>query len=305
MKIFIVGGTGFVGTQLSSFFLDRGDTVTALGTSASWQKGTHPRFRYIAADASHPGEWQQGLSEADAIVNLAGKTIFKRWDEAYKKDIYNSRIQTTRNIVDALPTNSPCVLCSTSAVGYYGDRGDEILSEEASPGEGFMADIARDWEKEALAAAQKGVRVVTMRFGIVLGRDGGAMSRMLPAFRMFAGGPLGNGRQWFPWIHIQDLLSAVHFLLQSPSLSGPFNFSAPNPVRNRELASTLGRVLKRPAVLPAPRLMLRLFLGEVGSVLVESQRAVPQKLLESGFEFRFSDITPALRDITGSPAVEG
>ncbi len=302
MKILIVGGTGFVGFHLCSVLLERGHSVTALGTAPQWRKIQHPRFAYVSADAALPGAWQQELTDADAVVNLAGKTIFKRWNAAYKKQIYDSRIRTTRNIVAGLPHGAPCVLCNTSAVGYYGDRKDEILPETAAPGEGFMAGIAKDWENEAFAAAEKGIRVAVMRFGIVLGKDGGAMAQMLPAFRRFVGGPLGNGRQWFPWIHIQDLLSAVEHLLETNSLSGPFNFSAPNPVRNQELAATLGRLLGRPSFLPAPRAMLRLVLGEVGTVLVESQRAVPHNLLQSGFKFRFPEIEAALQDLVRQPA---
>ncbi len=297
MNILIVGGAGFVGSHLCSYLLKRGHTVTALGTAPHWRYETHPHFNYISADATQPGAWQQVITDIDAVVNLAGKTIFKRWNEAYKQQIYDSRIRTTRNIVDALPDNSRCVLCNTSAVGYYGDRQDEILTESTAPGTGFMADIAKDWEKEALAAAEKGARVAVMRFGIVLGRDGGALAQMLPAFRMFVGGPLGDGRQWFPWIHLRDLLSAIEYLLETPSLSGPFNFSAPNPVRNRQLATAMGKVLARPSFLPAPRTLLRLALGEVGKVLVESQRAVPKNLLDSGFTFRFPVIETALNDI--------
>ena len=302
MNVLIVGGAGFVGSHLCSYLLKRGHTVTALGTAPHWPYETHPHFNYISADATQPGAWQQVITDGiDAVVNLAGKTIFKRWNEAYKQQIYDSRILTTRNIVDALPDSSRCVLCNTSAVGYYGDRRDEILIETSAPGSGFMADIAKDWEKEALAAVEKGARVAVMRFGIVLGRDGGALAQMLPAFRMFVGGPLGNGRQWFPWIHLRDLLSAIEFLLNTPSLSGPFNFSAPNPVRNRQLAATMGKVLARPSFLPAPRSLLRLALGEVGKVLVESQRAVPENLLDSGFTFRFPEIETALSDLVKTP----
>ena len=301
MNIFIVGGAGFIGSHLCSYLLQRGHTVTALGTTPHWRHATHPHFNYISADATQPGAWQQVITDMDAVVNLAGKTIFKRWNEAYKQQIYDSRILTTRNIVDALAGGSRCVLCNTSAVGYYGDRRDEILTETATPGTGFMADIAKDWEKEALAATGKGARVVVMRFGIVLGRDGGALAQMLPAFRMFVGGPLGNGRQWFPWIHLRDLLSAIEHLLETPSLSGPFNLSAPNPVRNRQLAATMGALLARPSFLPAPRSLLRLALGEVGKVLVESQRAVPENLLNSGFTFRFPEIETALSDLVTAP----
>jgi uncharacterized protein (TIGR01777 family) len=297
MNIFIVGGTGFVGSHLCSYLLKRGHTVTALGTAPHWRYAKHPQFDYICADTTQPGSWQQVISDVDAVVNLAGKTIFKRWNQAYKQQIYDSRILTTRNIVDALPDSSRCVLCNTSAVGYYGNRQDEILTETTTPGTGFMADIAMDWEKEALRAAEKGARVAMMRFGIVLGRDGGALAQMLPAFRMFVGGPLGDGLQWFPWIHLQDLMSAIEFLLENPSLRGPFNFTAPNPVRNKELAAALGGLLGRPSFMPAPRIMLRLALGEVGMVLVDSQRAVPQNLLESGYSFQFPEIEAALRNI--------
>ena len=302
MKIFIVGGTGFVGSHLCSYLLERGHEITAIGTTSRWQQAHHPQLQYISADTTQTGAWQQELSTADAVVNLAGRSIFKRWNKAYKQQIYDSRILTTRNIVNALPAGTHCVLCNTSAVGYYGNRQDEILTETAAPGTGFMAEIAQDWEKEALPAVEKGARVAVMRFGIVLGSDGGAMAQMLPAFRMFVGGPLGSGRQWFPWIHLQDLLSAVLFLLETSSLSGPFNFCAPNPIRNRELAETLGRLLGRPSFMPAPRVMLRLALGEVGSVLVESQRAVPQNLLASGFNFQFPELEPALQNIVTAPS---
>ncbi len=305
MNITVIGGTGFVGSSLCSYLLEQGHSVTALGTSPKWSKAQDPHLRYVPADATQPGSWQQELAAADAVVNLAGRTIFKRWTADYKRQIRDSRILTTRHIVDALPVNSDCVLCSTSAVGYYGDRGDEILDETAAAGDGFLAELAIEWEQEAAAAAAKGVRVALMRFGIVLGASGGAMARMLPAFRMFAGGPLGDGRQWFPWIHLQDVLAAVQYLLETPSLSGPFNFSAPNPVRNRQLAATLGRVLSRPAFLPAPRAMLRLMLGEVAGSLVESQRAVPQNLLDSGFRFQFPEIDAALQHIVDQPAGAG
>lgn len=279
--------------------------MTALGSSPQWPHAARPNLRYISADTTQPGSWQQEFAAADAVVNLTGRTIFKRWTADYKQQIRDSRILTTRNIVDALPAGSDRVLCSTSAVGYYGDRGDDILDENAAAGDGFLADLAIEWEQEAAAAAAKGIRVAVMRFGIVLGANGGAMARMLPAFRMFAGGPLGDGRQWFPWIHLQDVLSAVQFLLETSSLNGPFNFSAPNPVRNRQLATALGQVLNRPAFMPAPRAMLRLMLGEVAGSLVESQRAVPQNLLDSGFRFQFPEIDAALRHIVDQPSDTG
>jgi uncharacterized protein (TIGR01777 family) len=302
MKVFITGGTGFVGTGLVALLLERGDQVISVGTASTQDKFVHKNFRYISADTTRQGTWQDELARVDAVVNLTGRTIFKRWNERYKKIIRDSRILTTRNIVDALPENSNSALCSASAVGYYGSRGDDILTEDAPAGEGFLAEIGRQWEKEALHAAEKGIRVALMRFGIVLGRGGGAMAQMLPAFRMFVGGPLGDGKQWFPWIHIHDLTAAIVAIIEKHEMSGPFNFCAPNPVRNSTLAKTLGSVLGRPAFMPAPKIMLRLALGEFGSVLLESQRTVPQNLLNSGFEFKYPDLKTAIEEIVARPA---
>ena len=300
MKIFITGGNGFIGTHLSNFLLDRGDQVTALGTKVAQEQIRHTNYRYISADATLEGEWQQELENVDAVVNLAGKTIFKRWTKRYKKLLYDSRIMTTRNTVAAMPAKTNATLCSGSAVGFYGNRGDEILTEDESGGEGYLAHIGRHWEKEALEAQGKGIRVATMRFGIVLGKNGGAMAKMIPAFKSFVGGPLGDGKQWFPWIHIHDLVAAVAFIIDNPELKGPYNFCAPNPVRNRELAEAMGKILKRPSSLPAPALMLRLVLGEVGSVLLESQRAVPDRLEKQGFTFKYPDLESAIREIAGN-----
>jgi len=297
MKVLITGGTGFVGTYLATLLLEKGSEVISLGTAPAQHKFEHENFRYVSADTTRQGEWQDELARVDAVVNLAGKTIFKRWNEHYKKLIYDSRILTTRNIVDVLPQNSEAVLCSTSAVRYYGSRGDELLTEDEPAGDGFLAKIGRDWEKEAQRATEKGIRVALMRFGIVLGRGGGAMAQMLPAFRMFVGGPLGDGKQWFPWIHIHDLTAAIVALIENRDMRGPYNFCAPNPVRNSDLAKTLGSILGRPSFFPAPKIMLRLALGEFGSVLLESQRTVPQNLLKSGFEFKFPDLKSAIEEI--------
>lgn len=297
MKILITGGAGFIGTHLCEFLLDRGHHVVSLSTAQHPKQGEPERFKTIAADTSRKGEWQEELKGADAIVNLAGKTIFRRWSDSYKKKMYNSRTETTRNIVDALSQDSPVVLCSASAVGYYGNRGEDIVSEEEPSGGGFLAKVGMDWEEEAFRAREKGIRVATMRFGVVLGKGGGAMAKMLPAFRMFVGGPLGDGKQWFPWIHIDDLLTAVLFIIERKELSGPFNFCSPNPVRNRKLAKTLGSVIGRPAFMPAPKLMIRLAMGEMGTALLDSQRAVPERLLKSGFNFRYPDLETAIRQI--------
>lgn len=302
MKVFITGGTGFVGTYLAALLLEQGHQVISLGTAPTQDKFEHKNFRYISADTTRRGAWLDELARVDAVVNLAGKTIFKRWNDRYKKKIYDSRILTTGNIVDALAENTTAVLCSASAVGYYGNRGEDLLTENEPCGQGFLAEIGRAWEKEALRATDKGIRVALMRFGIVLGRGGGAMAQMLPAFRMFVGGPLGDGKQWFPWIHIHDLTAAIVALIENRDMRGPYNFCTPNPVRNRALAKTLGSVLGRPSVMPTPKFMLRLALGEVGAVLLESQRAVPQNLLKSGFEFKYPDLKAAIEEIV-APAL--
>ncbi|MFC1515156.1 TIGR01777 family oxidoreductase [Thermodesulfobacteriota bacterium] len=297
MKIFVTGGVGFVGGYLSRFLLEQGHAVTAVGTRPSQNLIDHENFRYISADTTEAGGWQEALADVDAVFNLAGRNIFNRWNERYKGLIYDSRILTTRNLVSALPEDKDITLVSTSATGYYGDRGDDVLSENESNGEDFLAGVSRDWEAEASKAAEKGIRVVIARFGVVLGQNGGAMAKMLPAFRFCLGGPLGSGMQWFPWIHIDDILSAYLFVLNNQEITGPVNFCAPHPVRNRDLAKAMGRVLSRPAAMPVPAFMIKLFLGEFGDVFLCSQRAVPQRLLEYGFNFKYSEIEDAIQDV--------
>ncbi len=298
MKIFITGGTGFTGTYLAKRLLDSGHQVIVTGTRPH-NRSARPGLEYVVADTSKPGLWQDMVRDTDAVVNLAGRTIFRYWTSAYKEEMYASRIMTTRHLVDALPSDRNIVLCSTSAAGYYGDRKDEILTEAAEPGHDFLAKLAGDWEAEALRAREKAVRVVIMRFGIVLGKGGGAMQQMLPAFRMGLGGRLGNGKQWFPWIHLDDLASAVLFCIENAEAEGAFNFTAPAPVRNRDFARILGRVLRRPAILPAPGVMLRTIMGELGKTLLASQRAVPQQLEKAGFCFKYPELRSALEEITG------
>lgn len=297
MNYFITGGLGFVGRHLSKFLLKDGHRVTAVGLSRNPGLIDHPDFRYIPADTTQMGDWQQELRDQQVIVNLAGKSIFKRWTEKYKKQIYDSRILTTRNLVDALPADSQIVFCSTSAVGYYGSQGDTVLTEKSPPGEDFLAEVGKAWEGEALKAQDKGIRVVLPRFGIVLDRDGGAMAKMIPAFRSFVGGPLGNGDQWFPWIHMHDLLYAYKFVIAKRQISGPVNFCAPQPVRNRELAAILATALNRPAFVKTPAFMIKLLLGEFGQTLLISQRVVPEKLSESGYKFTYPNLETAVDEI--------
>ena len=209
MNILITGGLGFIGRELTSGFLKDGHHVTVIALSPSQSVFTDERMRYISADTSVPGEWQSEVSRQDIIINLAGASIFQRWTPKRKKAIYDSRILTTRNIADAIPRSKRMLLISTSAVGYYGPRGDKILTEGDSPGNDFLAKVCLDWEKEALRAQRNGVRVVITRFGLVLGKTGGTLGVMLPLFRRFLGGRLGSGKQWFSWVHVRDVVGEI------------------------------------------------------------------------------------------------
>ncbi|MCX5881947.1 MAG: TIGR01777 family oxidoreductase [Deltaproteobacteria bacterium] len=299
MKFLITGGTGFVGSFLTQQLLQNKHEVTVIGrSSAPVVRSGH--FHAISADTTRKGSWQNALKDVDAVVNLAGMSIFQRWTPAYKQQIYDSRILTTRHVVEGMPGDQSQTLISTSAVGYYGSRGDDILTEVEPCGRDFLSRVGKDWEHEAFEAEKKNVRVVVARFGVVLGRSGGALKQMLTPFKWVVGGPMGSGRQWFSWIHIADLLAGLMFMLENPKLQGPVNLCSPVPVTSGELARTLGAVLGRPAVIPAPSIALRLFLGEFAETLLASQRAIPEKLLKSGFVFRFPDLKDALTDLSQS-----
>jgi uncharacterized protein (TIGR01777 family) len=299
MRTLIVGGSGFVGSHLTPFLVKRGFDVTIMARRP--ERGPHvpSTVKTLAADAAKPGTWQEEVPNYDVLINLAGVSVFKRWDEAYKKLLRDTRILTTRNLVDALPSNDErkITLINTSGAGYYGFTGDEELSESAPPGTDFLSGLARDWEAEAVKAKDKGVRVVTTRFGIILGKGGGALAQMTLPFKFFAGGPLGHGRQWVPWMHVRDLCRAELFLIEHESIHGPVNFSSPAPVRNLELAKAIGKALNRPAFMPAPSFMIKLVLGEFGSVILEGQRAIPKVLLDNGFSFEYPSIDIALKDL--------
>ncbi len=296
MHFLVTGGSGFIGQALCRALLARNDNMVTT-TSSHPAPSPHPRLRHLAADTRQPGSWQQTVAQADAIVNLAGRSIFGRWTRGTKQDIYDSRILTTRNLVTALPDRWLGVLLNASAVGYYGNRGDTPLTEEDGPGDDFLARLSRDWEMEAGLSAKKGARVVVTRFGIVLGQGGGALQQMLTAYRMFIGGPLGDGRQWFPWIHMEDLVSALQLILNDSTLDGPVNLCAPEPIRNRDLAAAIGKALGRPAHLRTPALALRLAMGEMADALLASQRVLPQRLLAMNFTFRYPDIASALANL--------
>jgi uncharacterized protein (TIGR01777 family) len=302
MNVFMTGGTGFVGTTLSEKLLALGHGVTVLTRSAVPKGEGHAGVRYVTGDPTQPGDWQKTVEGHEVIINLAGASLFKRWTKEVKQAIRESRIKTTRNLVHAISGASPkgTVLFSTSAIGYYGFRGEEALDEESSPGHDFLANLSQEWEAEALQAVQHGVRVVICRFGIVLGAGGGALGQMTPFFKKGMGSPLGSGKQWFSWIHEQDLVDICLFLLDKPDVAGPVNCTAPNPVRNKALTEALARAMGKPTFMPAvPGFMVKIMMGEFGSVLLEGQKVMPKRLLALGYPFHFPNIEGALHDLLG------
>ncbi len=299
MQTLITGGSGFIGRNLARKIPDAVITGRDLDKIQRLVPG-HP------ARIWHPGQTPDTglLDGVDAVVHLAGESIFHgRWTRAKKERIRSSRVLGTRHLVQAIARTEPRprVLICASAVGFYGDRGDELLDESAAPGNDFLATVCRDWEREALRAREHGVRVILLRFGVVLGNDGGALAQMLPPFRLGLGGWLGNGNQYMAWIHILDLCQIMQTALQDESLHGPLNAVAPNPVTNLELTHALASVLHRPALLPVPAFLLRLLLGEFANVLLASQRVLPQSLQQNDFRFKYPDISLALANlISGS-----
>ena len=298
MNIFMTGGTGFVGTFLAKKFISEGHRVTILTHAPEEATQKITGLVYLEGNPTVKGPWQNAVKDHDVIINLAGASIFSRWTPEQKEILRSSRIETTRNVVDALPADaSQITFFSTSAVGYYGFHNDEALAENIPAGNDFLARLAYDWEQEAFRAEKKGARMVITRFGIVLGKNGGALGQMIPLFKLFLGGPLGSGKQWFSWVHMQDLAQAFSFLLQHPEISGAVNLCSPQPVRNADLGKAIGRVLHRPSFLPAPGFMIKLILGEFGSVLLKGQRVIPRRLLDAGFKFNYPDIQSALINI--------
>ncbi|MBI3554419.1 MAG: TIGR01777 family protein [Elusimicrobia bacterium] len=296
MKIVIAGGTGFIGRALASASAAAGDEVVVLSRRPSLGAP-----KTVVWDGASTGSWQQALEGADAVVNLSGESVAEaRWNEPRKKLLISSRLNATRALVAALSAakQRPKVFLSSSAVGYYGDRGDELLDESSKPGSDFLSKLCQDWEKEARVAEPLGVRTVVLRTGIVLAQGGGALSKMLPIFKTGFGGPLGNGGQWMSWIALEDLVGLIrHAVVRE--VSGPLNGTAPNPAVNKDFSRALGRALGRPALLPAPAFALRLALGEMAGMLLGGQRALPKRLLETGYSFKRPDLESALRSIIG------
>ena len=287
MRVLITGGTGFIGQALVKALKDRGDEVVILS-------------RTPAANPDVVTALEQVQLPVDAVVNLAGAGIVdKRWTAERKQLLRNSRIETTAKLLQWMAQQSqrPSVLVSGSAIGYYGSQQSQSLDEEAQPVDGFTHQLCADWEAEASKATELGVRVCLIRTGVVLGAGGGALQKMLPPFRFGLGGPIASGQQWMSWIHLEDEVRAILWLLDNPTLQGAFNLTAPEPVTNAEFSATLGKVLRRPAFFPLPGLVLKLMLGEASELLLQGQRVVPAQLQASGFEFRYPALQPALKQL--------
>ncbi|QJD28636.1 TIGR01777 family oxidoreductase [Methylococcus geothermalis] len=299
MQILVTGGTGFIGKSLCRHLLERGHRLTVLSRQAP------DAVRRLCGEAVTPVASIDSLSPQagfDAVVNLAGEPIAdKRWTEARKRLLWESRVGLTSELVDyiARAETKPQVLVSGSAVGYYGNRGDTLLDEESTGGDDFSHRLCAAWEEAASQAAGHGVRVCVLRTGLVVGRNGGFLQRMLPLFRLGLGGQIGDGRQWMSWIHIDDHIAITAYLIGNARLEGAFNATAPHPVTNREFTDCLARLLNRPAPVPVPAFTLRLALGEMAELLLGGQRVIPKRLQQEPFRFSYEHLEDALRDALG------
>lgn len=300
MKVLITGGSGFVGSRLTRELTTSGHEVTVLTRTVKKGRCLPPGAVFLEGNPTQEGPWQDHVADHDAFINLAGASIFARWNDRYKKELWESRIFTTRHLVEAMEARKGKErhLISTSAVGYYGFHGDEPIEEDDPPGTDFLARLASDWESAALEARNFDARVTICRFGIVMGKRGGALAQMITPFRFWMGAPLGAGRQWFSWIHELDLARMFLFLLDNRDLDGPINCTAPTPLRNREMTKLIGKSLGKPVFLPpVPGFIIRLILGEFGNVILKGQRVYPRRLTDHGFTFAFPTMERALADL--------
>ena len=291
MRVAVTGATGLIGHAVATALSARGDEVTELSRSTNWP------------DPKAAGPPPDVIRGRDAVVHLLGEPIAQRWSDDAMREIRESRILSTRNLVSALAelpeAERPGVLVSGSGAGWYGHRGDERLDESAPAGDDFLARLSVEWEAEASRAEELGVRVVLNRTGVVLSPSGGALAKMLPFFKAGIGGPVAGGRQYVPWIHLDDVVGAILFELDTPAAGGPINLTAPEPATNRELSKALGRALRRPAFAPVPALAVKALYGQMAEIVITGQRAVPARLTELGYEFKQLELEAALRDAAG------
>ena len=296
MTYLITGASGFVGRTLIDNLLKRGDSIQYLGRKRSQALPEEAIFHpWAPGEVPHLGD----IGQVHGVFHLAGEPVAQRWTEEVKKRIYSSRVEGTRNLVNALRKleQRPTVLVSASAVGYYGDRGSEMLTEDRTPGNDFLAEVCKDWEQEAFRAHDLGTRVVPIRIATVLGHNGGALKQMLPPFRLGIGGRFGNGKQWMSWIHLDDLVRLLLFAVDSPALDEPLNGSSPQPVTNAQFTDALAHALHRPALIPVPKFAMKLLLGEMADFLFKSQRVIPKAPERAGFAFSYARVEEALQSL--------
>ena len=299
MRLVIAGASGFIGLLLVERLSKQGHTLGLLTRKPRIDAQASEKD-WIVWQPGAPGEWEKCVDGVDGVINLAGEPIAaKRWTETQKEKIRSSRIGMTRSLVSAIAKAQvkPKFLINASAVGFYGAQGDEPLSEDTASGKGYLAEVCAAWEEEAKRAQELGVRVVLLRTGIVLGKGRGALAKMVPPFKFFFGGPLGSGRQWMPWIHIEDEIGMILFLMENEEASGAFNATAPNPVTMKDFSKALGKVLHRPSWAPVPAFALKLILGEMADMLIFGQRALPSAALRLGYRFKYPTIEQALQSL--------
>lgn len=298
MRIFMTGATGFVGRATVLRLRRSGHEVIAWVRNPAKARGVLGSEAKLLPTQSSDELLQETMGQCDAVINLAGEPVAgKRWSKAYKDRLVSSRTNLTKRIVDAMGAveNKPKTFICASAVGYYGNRGDDALTESSSQGEGFLASLCQQWEAAALEAEQYQVRTAVLRIGVILGHGGGALTKMLPFFQSGLGGALGNGDQYMPWVHLHDVIEAICFMLENENSSGVYNLCAPTPCTSREFGKTLGAVLNRPAFMPAPSLAIKMLLGEAATIVLNSQRVFPKHLLDDGFEFKYRELGDALK----------
>jgi uncharacterized protein len=300
-KIVITGATGLIGRNLVNALTNRGDEVIVFSRNANNAKSIFPNIKsFVEWNYRKPELWKSNIEEVDAVIHLAGVNLFdKRWDDNFKKRIIESREISTRQLVKAIEdcNKKPEVLLSASGIGFYGNRGEDILDENSSAGNDFLAKVCEVWENEARNVEKSEVRNVQIRTGLILSTEDGALKQMLPAFKLFVGGALGNGKQWLSWLHIDDIVGIYLHSIDNKKLSGVVNAASPTPVRMKEFAQTLGKVLNRPSLFPVPKFVLRLVIGEAAEVVTASQRINSKKLLESDYKFKFEKLEDALKDL--------
>lgn len=299
LRVVVTGATGLIGKRLVAALTKRGDEVTVFTRDIMKARVSLPQVsRFVHWNLDKPDEWSKAIDGSDAVIHLAGANIAQRWTKSYKEEILASRVRSTTLIAQAISTakSPPRFFFCASAVGYYGDAGDKILTEESPWGTDFLANVCRNWEISA-RLAESATRVVTGRTGIVLDRREGALSKMLLPFKMFAGGALGSGRQWWSWVHPDDIIGSIFWCMEHTEIRGAMNICAPNPIQMLNFARELAKILHRPSWLNVPEFALKLIMGESSLIAIASQRVIPEKIIASGYRHKFSDVGEALKDV--------